>query len=295
MDVRRQMELRDGAHDRAPNTDERPRMRVAVFLESEPSKGGGFQQALSTVESLAHSNSIKHDVIIFTPSEVTRGLLLKEGINAIRFKGYAFSLLDRWSATVSGNVILRRMRRLGLKRLGRHLDALLDDNEIDLVVLNECTEIAWRIGDHPFIVTVWDLSHRDYPDFPEAFADRNFERHDRGLRMSLTRALAIVANSPSGAHRIADLYQVDRDRIIELPFLPSLAARRQAAGAGMATVEGVRRKYSLPDRYVFYQHFSIRSKIISIFWRGWSRWNEISGLSWMLSSAVAACPGTELK
>jgi glycosyltransferase involved in cell wall biosynthesis len=249
------MELRAGAHDRAQNTNARPRMRIAVFLESDPSKGGGFQQAFSTVVSLAHSSSIKHDVVVFTLFEKTYQLLLKEGVKAIRFKGHAFSLLDRWSATFGGNFILRRLRRLGFKRLGRHLDAFLDDHKIDLVVLNECTEIAWRIGDHPFIVTVWDLSHRDYPDFPEAYADRGFERHDRGLRMSLTRALAVVANSPSGAHRIASLYQVDSSRIVELPFLPSLAVRRHAAGAGVATVEGVRRKYGLPTRYVFYPAF----------------------------------------
>jgi len=230
-------------------------MRIAVFLESMQSEGGGFQQALSTVESLTHSSSIKHDVVIFTPFEQTGRLLLKEGIDAIRFKSRGFSLIDRWSATVVGNAILRRLRRLGFKRLGRHLDALLDDNKIDLVVLNECTEIARRIGDHPFIVTVWDLSHRDYPDFPEAYADRNFERHDRSLRMSLTRALAVVANSPSGARRIASLYQVDPGRIVELPFVPSLAVRYHADGAGAATAEGVARKYNLPSRYVFYPAF----------------------------------------
>jgi glycosyltransferase involved in cell wall biosynthesis len=73
--------------------------------------------------------------------------------------------------------------------------------------------------------------------------------------MSLTLALAVVANSASGAHRIASLYQVDPSRIVELPFLPSLAVRRHAAGAGLATVEDVRRKYRLPACYVFYPAF----------------------------------------
>jgi glycosyltransferase involved in cell wall biosynthesis len=250
MDIRRQTDLRDDAY-----LDKRPRMRIAVFLECSQSEGGGFQQALSTVESLANSSSIKHDVVVFTQFEQIRQLLLKEGINAIRFKRRGVSLVDRWSGTVAGHAILRRLHRLGFKRLGRHLDALLEDHEIDLVVLNECTEIAWRIGDHPFIVTIWDLSHRDYPDFPEAYADRRFERHDRSLRMSLTRALAVIVNSPSGARRIVDLYQVDPSRIIELPFLPSLAVRRHAAGAGAATIEEIRRRYDLPARYVFYPAF----------------------------------------
>ena len=230
-------------------------MRIAIIIESEPNTGGGFQQALSTVEFLAHRGSVGHDIVVFTPFEQIRQLLLKSQINAFHFKKGPFSLIDRWSATAAGNAILRRLRAFGFKRLGRHLDALLDDHHVDLVLLNECTESVQRIGDHPFIVTVWDLSHRDYPEFPEAYADRNFERHDRGLQTSLTRALAVIANSESGARRIASLYQVNPRRIVELPFLPSLAVRRHATGAGTATVEGVRHKYDLPGRYVFYPAF----------------------------------------
>src|SRR5262249_46157796 len=88
--------------------------------------------------------------------------------------------------------------------------------------------------------------------FPEVFTDRVFERWERKYRAILTRAHAVITNSPSGARRIADLYQVDPHRIIELPFLPSLAVRHHAAGRGRSSLESVRREYDLPDRYVFY-------------------------------------------
>jgi glycosyltransferase involved in cell wall biosynthesis len=229
-------------------------MRIGIFLESLPI-GGGFQQALSTVESLTRNRVMTHEFLVFTPFEQTRQFLLKHGIQAVRFRHRPFNLVDRWSATVLGNAVLRRLRRLGLRRLGRHLDALLDDHGVDLALLNDLGDVGWCIGDHPFIVTVWDLDHRDHPDFPEAYVDRLFERRERVLRITLTRALAVIANSRSGARRIASLYQVDPARIIELPFLPSLAVRRHAAGRGSITVEGVRRKYGLPDRYVFYPAF----------------------------------------
>jgi glycosyltransferase involved in cell wall biosynthesis len=45
---------------------------------------------------------------------------------------------------------------------------------------------------------------------------------------------------------------VDPARIIELSYLPSLAVRSHAAGSGLATADGVRRKYDLPACYVFY-------------------------------------------
>src|SRR5450631_1725122 len=103
-------------------------MRIAIFLESLEDAGGGFQQALSTIESLVRKSATKHEFLIFVPFERTRQRLLKEGIGAIRFRRSGIRLIDRWSATQLGNAILRRLRQLGLRRLGRYLDALLDDH-----------------------------------------------------------------------------------------------------------------------------------------------------------------------
>jgi len=132
------------------------------------------------------------------------------------------------------------------------VDEMLDEHRIDVALLNDMGDVAWCIGDHPFIVTVWDLNHRDYPDFPGAFKDRLFERRERHLSTTLNRALAVIANSESGARRIAELYRVQASRIVVLPFLPSLAVRQHAAGNEMVSAEAVRRKYNLPDQYIFY-------------------------------------------
>jgi glycosyltransferase involved in cell wall biosynthesis len=236
------------------STPEEPYMRIAFFLDGVPNTGGGFQQAFSTIELLIRKQITKHEILVFTRFEQSRRRLLQHGIEAIPFKHRPFNLIDRWSATLLGSVIVRCVRHLGFRRLGRHLDALLDDQGIDLAVVNE-GDIGWCIGDHPLIVSVWDLDHRDRPEFPEVLTDRVFERREKGLRMMLTRALAVIADSPSSAHRIAHLYHVDLDRIIELPFLPSLAVRRHAAGNGAMTVEAARQEYHLPDHYVFYPAF----------------------------------------
>jgi glycosyltransferase involved in cell wall biosynthesis len=228
-------------------------MRIALFIECLHARhAGAFQQALSTIECLVRKNTTNHEFVIFTPFEHTRQFLLKEKIKAIRFRQGIFRFLDRWSATPVGGAVLRRLQQLGLRRLGRHLDAVLDDHGIDLVVLTETVDSALRIGDHPFVATVLDLDHRDYPEFPEIYSRRAFERLERPLANALPRALAVIANSASSARHIATLYQVDPGRIIELPFLPSVAVRRHAGGAGLITADEVRRKYGLPDRYVFY-------------------------------------------
>lgn len=227
-------------------------MRIAVFLESPPDSGGGFVQALSTVESLMRMGEKQHEIVVFTPVERTHRRLLDYGIKSVVYKSWGLRLMDRLSSTVAGGAILRRLRRLGFRRLGRHLDALLDDHAIDLVVFSELAEAALRISDHHYIVTLWDLDHRDYLEFPEKYVDRLFERVETTYGITLIRALAVIANSSWEARRIAALYHVDPHRIVVLPFLPSLAVRRHAAGVKLVTADMVRRKYDLPERYLFY-------------------------------------------
>jgi glycosyltransferase involved in cell wall biosynthesis len=231
------------------------RLRIAVFVDHAPDQGGGFQQALSTVEALLRSQAIEHEFVVFARFEPARRRLLEYGIESILYKHGWQRLTDRWSASILGGAILRRLHRLGLRRLGRHLDALLDHHHIDLAFLTGSTDTALRIGDHPFIVTVWDLDQIDHPDFPEVYGERVFEQVDRRLRATLPRATAVSTTSSSLARRIANIYQVEFDRIVVLPLLVPLAARRHAAGKGSITVKQVQDKYCLPERYIFYPAF----------------------------------------
>jgi glycosyltransferase involved in cell wall biosynthesis len=235
-------------------------MRIALFFELVDDGTGGFREIFSKIESLTLKNTTKHEFVVFTPFEQTRERLLKEGIKAIKFTKRGLRLLDRWSATTAGYAVLRRLRRLGLKSLGRHLDALLEHYNIDLVIFTACGECPLRIADHPFIITIWDQFNRDLPEFPQVYTDRLFELLEKVPRAMLTRALAVIVESRSGADRIANLYHVDPRRIIELPFVPSLGVRRHARGGGLATVEMVSRKYDLPARYVFYPSFPAAEK-----------------------------------
>jgi glycosyltransferase involved in cell wall biosynthesis len=236
-------------------------VRIAVFLELRHDGTGGFHQALSTVESLARPGATGHEIVAFTPFEETRERLRALGIDAVRYPLGIRAWLDRWSATMLGCAVLHRLRRwLGQPHLGRHLDAVLDDHRIDLVYLTECADAALRIGDHPFVVTIWDTFNRDLPEFYEVYRERQWEQLEKAPRASLTRALAVVVDSPFGARRVAELYQVDRHRLVVLPFLPALAVRRHARGQGTFTVAQARARYDLPERYVFWPSFPAPEK-----------------------------------
>ena len=210
-------------------------VRIALFLESLHDGGGGFQQALSSIELLVLQTNSAHTYVVFTPFEENVKILSKLNIKAVLYRHGGFRLIDRWSATVVGSAILRRLRRVGFGRLGRHLDALLADYDIDLALFNEMADSVLRIGDHPFIVTIWDLDHRDHPEFPEHFRDRFFERRERSIAVTLQRAMAVITNSSIYADQLVRLYSLDSRRIVILPFVPlcvreAACSRREGGG-----------------------------------------------------------------
>ena len=74
-----------------------------------------------------------------------------------------------------------------------------------------------------YITTVWDLCHRDSPEFPEVYANRIFEQREFIYKKTLIKAVAIIADSELGKSNIIRRYLVDVSRIYVLPFSPALS------------------------------------------------------------------------
>lgn len=226
-------------------------MRIGIFLLSPVEIGGGFQQALSTIT--AASGEARHEILALTFTSEIFDRARKAGLPAILLR---YSAISRWidalSATRAGGLLMRFVRRLGFSTAGRRLDALLAQHEIDLVVFNEANGLAGCLSEHAYITTVLDLCHRDWPEFPEVSANHEFVRRERLYKDILPRAVAVIANSVSGGRRVTELYGVLPERIIVLPFLPSLSVRRYAAGKRDVAPDQVRVKYKLPEQYIFY-------------------------------------------
>lgn len=226
-------------------------MRIGLFLERAPWTAGGFNQALSMVVALARPGATVHEIVVFTQYQETLPVLSSHGIAAVLFNNGLVRFIDKWAGSALGRGVLKRAHRLGFRRLGRHLDAFLDDYGIDLVVFSEFGDAALRLGEHGFIVTVWDLFHRDHPEFPIG-GFRNHEHYERAYWSVLSRAYAVIVDSSFLARRLECLYHLDRERIVLLPFVPALAVRQHTEGKGSTTAEEVVQKYGLKKPYIFY-------------------------------------------
>lgn len=235
-------------------------MRIAFFFESQPDSVGPFQQTLSTLQALHAELDPAFEIVVLASDRRTVERLQALGIAVSYFRHDGFArLLDRLSGSAFGYAIIQRLRKLGCKQLGRALDAVLDQLHIDMAFFNNIeSDVVLRVGDHPFLVWVWDVDKRDHPDFPESFRDRSFERVNRHHAVTLQRAAGVIVNSRAMAERLHWLYQVDQHRLLVAPFRPSFVVREHAAGPGRVTAAAVAQKYSLPAGYLYmpaYQMF----------------------------------------
>lgn len=104
---------------------------------------------------------------------------------------------------------LRRLQRLSKKPHG--LNSQLISDEIDLAVFASHGRSVSSVRDIPFTTVVWDLGHRDLPEFPE-FRGREWSAREAGLQENLPRAFHIFTDSISTGERIEQIYHVDSSR-----------------------------------------------------------------------------------
>jgi glycosyltransferase involved in cell wall biosynthesis len=105
-----------------------------------------------------------------------------------------------------------------------------------------------RLCDTTFSVTVWDACHRDHPEFPEVRAGREFERREALYARALPRAVAVIVDSGRLGARVGQLYGVDPERIVVLPYKPS-PILREAAASGNAAANP---QWGFAEPYVLY-------------------------------------------
>jgi len=89
---------------------------------------------------------------------------------------------------------------------------------VDLVYFASPNQLSESLLGVPFIITVWDLGHRDLPEFPE-FRGENWQRREKLFQSTLPRAFHVFVDSASTENRLSQIYNVSRKRISSVGLL----------------------------------------------------------------------------
>ncbi len=190
----------------------RERLRLAIIFDQDQSSGGGYNYSLNIVHTLINSKAhyFDCDVLVFKASHQSQ--LLSLGIHSILVnRSFLHILFVRLFLLIKSYP-----RLIGLcDFLGfcTPLERVLRKLEADVVYFPSPSLYAHQISRYPFIFTIWDLCHRDHPEFPEVGKYSEFHAREHLYKTIGPRASAIITESSLCKRNISLCYGITPDKI----------------------------------------------------------------------------------
>jgi len=217
-------------------------VKIAVYLTSGVNSGGGFNQSLNAILQMKAISEHRFELMVVTTEKDNIQYLNHLGIHANYLKPAVTDKLTAFLA-LSG---LGRMIQRKLKVIGA-LEQFLLQQKVDLVYFLEPSSRVLSLQKLNCIITVWDLCHRDTPEFPEVREWNQFLTRETIYHHCLAQALLVLADSDALVDRLVERYGIDRNRVMAMPFSPSPFLADDASNN--VDVLG---KYNLSEGYFFY-------------------------------------------
>jgi len=219
------------------------KMKIVAVLECPITAGGGFNQALNAILQMQRICEGQFEFEVFTTKLENIGYLKKIGVNAVDF---SFSIIDKLLSKLSLGIWWQTIQ--GRIRLVGSFEKKLIEHSCDLVYFVTPSINSPTLQRLNYILTVWDLSHRDTPEFPEVRDFNQFYERDCYYQNHLSPAVVVLADSEQLADTISRRYGVDRERLLPMPFAPAPFLDSE----GATDRDEVLKKYDLVEGYFFY-------------------------------------------
>ena len=218
-------------------------MKVVALLKNSISWGGGFNQALNAIVQMARLAEGNFEFVVLTSQMENISVLERLGIGAQFFKP---NLFDMFISIITLSEFTRRIH-----------DRLKLTSSFEKKVKNMGGDIVYFVEQlaHPtslqclnYITTVWDICHRDHPEFPEVRAYGEFHRRELFYKNQLAPAYLILVDSEELRDRIHSRYGIDKERMIVMPF----AQNPMLDNEHSISMEEVLAHYRIEPGYFFY-------------------------------------------
>ncbi|WP_413744862.1 glycosyltransferase family 4 protein [Synechococcus sp. MIT S9451] len=223
------------------------KIRLAVFFDQRLHAGGGFQQALNAALVTSKIPSELATILYFTYHKENIPILQSYDLNPFMLH---ISFFDKIYSRIRSSIKQPLLLRI-LKLVSKYscLEAQFIRHNIDLVYFLSPSPWARTLENLCYIFTVWDLCHRDHPEFPEVYSNREFEYREQLINSTIPRAIATISDSYSTKQKLFQRYGIDLDRIHVIPFQPAPALVNPADDNKSVNVT---QKHNLDHPYIFY-------------------------------------------
>jgi glycosyltransferase involved in cell wall biosynthesis len=224
-------------------------VKLAVFFEHELSIGGNYQQSLNNILAINTISNEIASIFIVTTIEKNAAMLASYGIKSVFLRLNKLTFIWLRIRNLISTMVGKNIISLFWKY--NYLERFLKKNNIDLVYFTSQSPLAPYLDLTNYIFTLFDLCHRDYPEFPEVRASGSFEKRELFFQKSLSKAIAVFVESDFGKINVIRRYGLDEDRVYINPLVPSINSSIKEVDY-MNNYIDIKLKYELNHDYIFY-------------------------------------------
>ncbi len=220
-------------------------IKMAVIIDQKIYSGGGYQQSLNSALATLNIDKNLVDLDFYTLSKSNINVL--DSYN-IRIKHIRFSSVIKLISLIKLKFRYSIIHNLLNFPCFNLFENFLIKEKVDIVYFLSPSYLVFDLLKLNYIYTVWDLCHRDHPEFPEVRIKNEFEIREFLYQKILSKAVAIIADSHQGKENIIRRYNIDPSRIEVIPFKPSIGIIDNKKINEDKVIE----KFNLKKKYIFY-------------------------------------------
>jgi glycosyltransferase involved in cell wall biosynthesis len=216
-------------------------MKIAVIFSEVPQAGGAFHQSINAVDQIKRVCGDRFEIELFHPGSGADVWLSEIGLTSS-------PLCETWwSKSVESAIrFFPRSMSRRFKIVSPRETALLKRG-VDLVYFTSPNMLATLLRQLNYVVTLYDLCHRDFPEFPEVREFSVFESRESYNWAVLQKAVLVIADSSVLKVNVCKLYGVHDDRVLVMPYGVS-----HYIELGKSDGKDLRMKYNLQNPFLFY-------------------------------------------
>lgn len=218
-------------------------MKIAAVLTCKVDAGGGFNQALNAIQQMKKLSEGNFDFVVYTNITENLNYLSKMDVHV---KEFIYGWKDKILSYAVSNRLVRQFQTR-LKLIGRMEQVMLNDS-VDLIYFVTPSSLSLSLQKLNYIATVWDLCHRDTPEFPEVRNFGEFYTRENMYKNSLSSAILVLTDSSELNERIVNRYGVDKEKLLSMPFAPSPFTEKKHS----KSAKDVLKKHEIEEGYYFY-------------------------------------------
>ena len=221
--------------------------KVAIFVDTRKESGGEYQHFLYTLDNIKKNNKDNINFIVISISRKLNLNLEKEDIDYFFF---SMNFFERFICYLRNfGPFVRRVKKFFFFK--NKFENFLKKLNVDLVYFTSPSQYSLYLENTKFIISVPDVDHLTYLEFPEFVDNSEFFRRDEILRKSLPRAEAILTNAEIIKKRISKFYSIDENRIYVISLRPCRSVEEFKKIDKDCILE-IEKKFNLPKEYLFY-------------------------------------------